>query len=90
MAESYPLIRVLQQGNLVAVQPLSNSASSGTLETLSVDLQTGTVTLLQKPPITATGIISALGLLGLAKLQTGTFGAPIVTTLLAELRYWDA
>ncbi|MEW5316232.1 MAG: hypothetical protein WDW38_007613 [Sanguina aurantia] len=71
MAESYPLIRVLQQGDLVAVQPLSNSASSDTLETLSVDLQTGTVTLLQQPPITATGIISALGLLGLAKLQTG-------------------
>lgn len=68
---AYPLIKVLQQGNLVAIQPSSSIASLGSVETLSVDLQTGTVSLLQQPPITATSSISALGLLGLAKLQTG-------------------
>lgn len=67
----YPLIKVLQQGNLVAIQPSSSTASPGSVETLSVNLQTGTVNLLQQPPITASSSISALGLLGLAKLQTG-------------------
>lgn len=55
----------------MAIQPSSSIGSTGSVETLSVDLQTGSVNLLQQPPIAATSSISALGLLGLAKLQTG-------------------
>jgi hypothetical protein len=79
--DMHPVMRLQRLGSVVAVQPWRGGAVAG--ESLTIDLETGTLALTEHPPIDSGDYTTVYGVLGMASFEAGP--ALVVVTGVEEV-----